>query len=374
MNNINRDWFRGSGWTTQDQQLFYQKLNKQRSDLAKAQSLRVKALYLVEAKRNDLTREAILLLKHAARISDTENEPVYLQMAECYEFLGDKTKAAHYYQESLSAHENHPNLFTQAPNEYAEFIVLNKLEDLYNEAGEVITNKALLITMDQNFAFHIIRAFLFDALHNPSLVPDEILRAHYFAEVKQSGIRGAPKIGIMNKNRRKSLFRILRDLENKYRKLIETAQQNRQNIINPWKSNDITSKRIKDGEIKYSMNDFALDFRPVLEADLQNNKFASKLDLPTLRLFKRDIFELMTNAPVIMTDIKAASEHYQISQDSISVYLRRYSYENDIMLSIMDLEYEKLHRRFGKDNVDQVHDKISKMIGEAIIIMCDRIC
>ena len=225
LNNTNKDWFRGSDWSPQDQTYFYQKLNNQRSNWAKAQSLRVKALGLAESKRENLTREAILLLNQAAQLDESDNESVYLQMAECYEFLGDITKAIHYYKKSLSAHEMHPNLFTQAPNEYTECIILNELEDLYSEALEIINNKALLFTVDHNFAYHVVRAFLFDAMNNPSLVPDEIFRAFHFAEMKQSEIASHPKMGLVDKERREPLFSVLKKLERKYRNFVRVARK-----------------------------------------------------------------------------------------------------------------------------------------------------
>ena len=225
LNNANKDWFRGSDWSPQDQTYFYQKLNKQRSSWAKSQSLRIKALGLAESKRENLTKEAILLLNQAAQVDDFDNESVYLQIAECYEFLGDISKTTHYYKEALLAHEKHPNLFTQAPNEYAEFIVSNELKTLYTEALDIINNKALLVTVDHNFAYHVIRAFLFDAMSKYGLVPDEIIRAYHFAGMQRSEIAGHPKIGLVNKEKREPLLKFLRDLENKYQKQLNTVQK-----------------------------------------------------------------------------------------------------------------------------------------------------
>ena len=67
--------------------------------------------------------------------------------------------------------------------------------------------------------------FLFDAMNNPSLVPDEIFRAFHFAEMKQSEIASHPKMGLVDKERREPLFSVLKKLERKYRNFVRVARK-----------------------------------------------------------------------------------------------------------------------------------------------------
>lgn len=135
-----------------------------------------------------------------------------------------------------------------------------------------------------------------------------------------------------------------------------------------WEEKGITPDRIRNGNIKYSLDEFAKTFKEELKQDLRELEDIDQ----NPKLIKRamyDIFLLLANSPFIKQDISMASKHYNIPVDSIEVYLEKYSEESEILLTLIDIEYEALVQRHGEGNkkvIDEIDKKISK--GANIII------
>lgn len=134
-----------------------------------------------------------------------------------------------------------------------------------------------------------------------------------------------------------------------------------------WKEKGITPDRIRNGNIKYSVDEFAKTFKEELK---QNLLEVENID-QNPKLIKRamyDIFLLLANSPFIKQDISMASKHYNISIDSIEVYLKKYSEESEILLTLIDIEYEALVQRYGEGN-KKVIEEMDKKVSEGVNII-----
>ncbi len=129
------DWYRRTTWTPRDQELFFGRLRRSRSDLAKAQYLRIQALYLQQEASPPLYEEALKLLElffrecpHPADLGSA-----YLQKAQCLEALGDLDGSLRAFRDALRADRAGSGVRTNAPLEFAVFAVRHGRNDLYDE-------------------------------------------------------------------------------------------------------------------------------------------------------------------------------------------------------------------------------------------------
>lgn len=135
-------------------------------------------------------------------------------------------------------------------------------------------------------------------------------------------------------------------------------------MINILMQKKITPTIIRTGKIQYSVKDFARDFKPILEKDIAGVKWIDH----NPQIIKRvmcDIFRLLANAPYIKQDMVAAARHYKIPADQIQVYFDKYAAEDEILLTIIDIEYEKLLDQYGKENEDKVISELDKKVSGA---------
>lgn len=138
----------------------------------------------------------------------------------------------------------------------------------------------------------------------------------------------------------------------------------RGNMTNIWEKKGITPEKIKNGKIEYSINDFARDFKPILEKDIAGVKSIDHNPKGIKRVMY-DIFLFLANAPLIKQDIRAASKHYGIPSDQIQVYLDKYCEEDEILLTIIDIEYERLLKKYGERNTEKITADLHEIISEA---------
>lgn len=93
------DWFRSSGWSKEDQELFERKLARARSHFQKAQYLKIKALALEESKDSDIRKEGRKLLQRI--ITDYQEQKSEVVCA--FEYLGESYRK----EEKLKEAEEH---------------------------------------------------------------------------------------------------------------------------------------------------------------------------------------------------------------------------------------------------------------------------
>lgn len=174
---VDEQWFRNRKWNRTEEEKFFKRLARFRRLPRKAAILRIKACSLYETKKEALIRAAIRLLKHAEELRAAyEMALCYYYLAKSYEWLHEKSNALIYFEKCIDHQRNDPKvIMTKSHAEYAEFIVQNKLTDLYYKALGLISSLSgkyrspddPCYTPFDNFLYFGIKALVYTDPHFP---------------------------------------------------------------------------------------------------------------------------------------------------------------------------------------------------------------
>ena len=199
----NRDWFRKSSWTASDQNDFFSRLKKARPN-NRSQYLHIQAAHLMETglKKNFIS--AISLLDMAI---NTYPDPINLETdhflkARCYEALGHIDDAITSYRRAIEARKNQHSIHTDAPLNFAYFVVSHDRVDLYHEAltgiEEHVREENLLFPI-QRYQFASCLALIYDQYRQKDVAIKFAQRALDALAQKESGLSYHPGIGLVTK-------------------------------------------------------------------------------------------------------------------------------------------------------------------------------
>jgi len=197
------DWYRRTTWTESDQTEFFARLNRSRSPSAKAQYLRIQAVYLQEAGTKEMIRASITLLdKLLEEYPDAfDLASVYLQKAECLLALGDETGAIHYFRKSLQREREFPNVRTTAALRFGWMIVERRLSNFYDEALLAIEHYVginnVLVFPFERYIVNAIRAVITEERGCPDVARELAQAALDAASQKHSDFRYHPTVGLV---------------------------------------------------------------------------------------------------------------------------------------------------------------------------------
>lgn len=128
------DWYRKTTWTENDQNIFFEKLNRARIH-SRPQYLRIQALTLISTTNQELINEAEILLN---KILDEYPEEKFEKsltlktLGDIYKSKNNFEKAIQYYKNSLEFEQEYPNVKTTSYLEFAELIVKTKKNKEFN--------------------------------------------------------------------------------------------------------------------------------------------------------------------------------------------------------------------------------------------------
>jgi|SRR5450631_1360570 len=126
------DWFRRSTWTPEDQEAFWTRLRRSRSDEGRAQYLRIQAWHLEAAGLVDAAMELL-----EAHIRDFPASlgvaQVHCQIASCREKKGDISGALSELRIALAFQQDHPRVLTRAFFEFARVAAEHNVKQVYDE-------------------------------------------------------------------------------------------------------------------------------------------------------------------------------------------------------------------------------------------------
>ncbi len=195
------DWYRRKTWTTLDQSEFFERLNRSRSAFHKAQYLRIQAYILHEA---GLSKPALDLLDIVFERypEDSELSSCYLQAAEARAHLGEIEAAVNAFRQSIAAQRNYPNSRNLCWLDYGYFVVEKNLTNLYSEVfavfEEFVEEEGMMFA-SSGYKFFATLALIAASRGERVAARDMAVRALEMSEVKSSGFRYHPKVGLLRK-------------------------------------------------------------------------------------------------------------------------------------------------------------------------------
>jgi tetratricopeptide (TPR) repeat protein len=129
-------WYRKTSWTESDREDFETRFARTRK-ASRAQYLKIQAWSLFEA---GLVRESLSLIDrmfsdYPDRLFSSSG---LLLRAKCYTAIGDLAHATDAFRMSIQTERDFPNVRTNVPLEFAQFVVQNELSALFREALSVL--------------------------------------------------------------------------------------------------------------------------------------------------------------------------------------------------------------------------------------------
>jgi len=193
-----KDWFRRSTWSDNDRDEFEARLRRARST-GRAQYLRIQAVHLADAGRDDLLPPALELLRRLLAEYPESGEVAAAEhlRAKCHERMGDTLLAVEAYRAAMEAERRRPTIRTDATLDFALLVSRRSLASLFAEASSILDEHVddLRPFPIQRFKFHAARALL--AVSQPETARDEAALALKEAAATDSGFRYHPQVGLV---------------------------------------------------------------------------------------------------------------------------------------------------------------------------------
>jgi tetratricopeptide (TPR) repeat protein len=192
------DWFRRTTWSAQDAADFQARLNRSRRDAAKAQYLRIQAVYLAEAGNHEAAL-SLLAQQLGEHPSSFQTALSLLQRALSLDALGRHEEAIASYRASLEAEAEFPNVRSGVEVYFAWFVVMRNLAWLYDEALRLLeqyeSRPGLRLPAEQ-FRCAVVRALIADERGQAAASRQFAALAQQAAAADHSGLRYHPKLGL----------------------------------------------------------------------------------------------------------------------------------------------------------------------------------
>jgi tetratricopeptide (TPR) repeat protein len=137
------DWFRRKSWTQTDEEEFFKKLNRARTD-GQSQYLKIQAIELVQTEDKELLKVAEDLLNKMLTEypDDSFNKGSALHMlGGIYKLRENYPKAKEYYKQALDFEKVCPNVITQAYLDYSELVIKTRDTTSFDEVEQVLLKR-----------------------------------------------------------------------------------------------------------------------------------------------------------------------------------------------------------------------------------------
>lgn len=204
------DWFRRSTWTPSDRDDFEARLRRARA-LSRAQYLRIQAVHLMDAGRDDLVVPALELLERAIATDPNGLEVALAEhlRAGCYERTGDVLLAVEAYRKSIAAQGSRPSLQTDAVLDFAILIAERNLATLASEAANLLDSHPAdqRLFPVQRFKYHAARALL-NHDRGGVTAAEDARRALDEANASHSGLRYHSGLGLVGPHHERLVARL----------------------------------------------------------------------------------------------------------------------------------------------------------------------
>jgi tetratricopeptide (TPR) repeat protein len=197
-----QDWFRSTTWTPEVQTQFFTRLKRSKSNYHRAQYIRIQAHTLQYDASPPHYEDALELLDYLINKNPEPSElaMAYLQRAQCLENTGHIDDATQAFLSSLSAEKAYPNVKTNAPIEFAMFVLHHNLKQHYDTTlssleGIEVQN---LFPISQ-YQFNLAHAILLAEKGKADIARLYAQKALAAAQQTYSGFRFHPTLGLVEK-------------------------------------------------------------------------------------------------------------------------------------------------------------------------------
>ncbi len=196
------DWYRNTTWSSGDQEAFFSRLKRSRSDYNKAQYLRIQALYLQETGKPELITAALALIdKLTTECPDpSQLASAYCIKARCHIAFEQLDAALDAYRAAIQAEKDYPHAVTGATFEYCWLVLRNRIADRYNELKSILDNYGTLPPLPvYHFMFNTATALLNDNLGNLEIAQGAAKKALQAVGATESGVKYHQDFGLVGK-------------------------------------------------------------------------------------------------------------------------------------------------------------------------------
>ena len=198
-----KNWFRRTSWTEEDQQDFFAHLQRARR-YNRAQYLQIQASCLLAT---GLPRDAasaielldILLRDHPDSV---ETEGAHGLKARCLEALGRIDEAIDSYRLALAARRTATNIHTYAPLSFGMLVIRNERRDLYEEvlsAFNEMVGPVDLLFPDAQYMYFAASAIILGEAGRMEAARECAAKALRAASMTTTGLARHPDIGLVVK-------------------------------------------------------------------------------------------------------------------------------------------------------------------------------
>ena len=190
------DWYRNKDWNAQIESDFDTKLKRARD---KSQYLRIQASYLSKTH----PQIALKLLNRYFDLGEHfDLAQAYVDQAKSYLSLGNLNETIKSFKQALVREETYPNLLTNAYVDLPFFIAVKGIDRNYNEALEILdNNKHRLSFPIDRYKWNAAKSIIFNSMLSHKDAVKYAKAAIEAAEVKKSGFRYHPKVGLFSKDK-----------------------------------------------------------------------------------------------------------------------------------------------------------------------------
>lgn len=194
------DWYRNIDWNSKIEEEFYAKLNRARSQ--RDQYMVIQALTLVN--RHPKISLRLIDEYFDSRMNKFHDVMALLARAEAYLALDEIDNAVYAYRAVLDQETKVPNHLTTAYVDYPYFVAIHNVESEFNNAIKVLNeNIERLMFPKDHYKWHAAKALI----HSDK---DEAVKALEAAQIKKSGFRFHPNVGLVGKEHRPIIKELLK--------------------------------------------------------------------------------------------------------------------------------------------------------------------
>ena len=158
------DWYRNTSWTESEREDFETRFARTRK-ASRSQYLTIQAGYLFEG---GYFRESLSLIDRMfADYPERFNFSMgFLLRAKCHAALGDVSRAIESFRMSIQTERDYPNVRTNVPLDFAQFVVQNKINELFHEALSVLDETRRVGTQfpAHDYLYYSLKSCLLDSL------------------------------------------------------------------------------------------------------------------------------------------------------------------------------------------------------------------
>jgi len=199
---MSHDWYRRTSWNSSEEEAFFDRLKRSRSQYNKAQYLRIQAGYLESKYPEESLRLLNILIEELPEPSELAQ--AFLQKAHCLISLSRFDEAVTFFRKVLEQESDYPKALTQGYLDFPTFVVAHDLKDLFQVVRKVLLdNKSRLMFPIDRYRYHTSLALIEWENGNNDDAKSHALHALKATAEKKSGFRYHPTVGLVENQDKK---------------------------------------------------------------------------------------------------------------------------------------------------------------------------